>query len=141
MMLLFPGQAVHCHLFMRGFFALPSFPYPTVNMEIVFVSLCVYTHPCMHIFTCAFVQRSFNVCLLYYIECKLVRCLSLDAVGVGGSCGSSRENFFHPPSINTLPHPVAVSTVNHLSSQTCSLLLKTQPYFYYHYYSELPLPF
>lgn len=44
-MLLFPGQAVHCHLFM-SFFALPSFSFshPTVNMEIVFVSLCIYTH-------------------------------------------------------------------------------------------------
>lgn len=111
-MLLFPGQAVHCHLFMRTSFALPSFsfPSPTVNMEIVFVSLRVDTHASMHIFTCAFVQRSFNVCLFYCVECKLVPCLCWDAVGGGGSCGSSTERKLFPSSIN-----------KHTSSSCCSI--------------------
>lgn len=56
-----------------------------------------------------------------------------------------QRKLLRPPSINTLPHPLAV---NHLSPHTCSLPqwlslipLKTQPDFYYHYYSELPLSF
>lgn len=136
-------------------FLLPSppfpFSHPTVNMEIVFVSfVCIHarTH-CISIRASLCGDLLMSV-FLYRAECKLVpRCLR----GCGG-CRRVRwplqrklhclPSINYPPPPN--PHPVAVLTVNHLSSHTCSLpqllpliLLKTQPDFYYHYYSELPL--
>lgn len=53
MILLFLRASCALSFIYEGFFALPSFSFshPTVNMEIVFVSLFVYTHPCMHIYT------------------------------------------------------------------------------------------
>lgn len=131
-MLLFPGQAVHCHLFMSFFFALPSLflfspnsKYGNCVCQFVFI----HTHSHMHIYTCGFVQTSFNVCLLYCAECKLVLCSCVDAMGVAGSCGSCRENF----SIlrqwrHSLMYPQSIICLHTL---VCVV--------YSHYYSELPL--
>lgn len=43
------------------FLFLPSlhFSHPTVNMEMVFGSLCVHTRACVHIFTCRLCLQSF----------------------------------------------------------------------------------
>lgn len=150
MMLLFPGQAVHCHLFM-SFLALPSFSFshPTVNMEIVFVSLCVYTLACMHIYTCAFVQRPLmSVC---YTALNANLCSApvwMQFVQEGHVVSAEKTS---PSSISSInKHTPSFccsidsqsSVFSHLFSPLVALShhpLKTQQDFYWPYYSELPL--
>lgn len=127
-MLLFPGQAVHCHLFMRFFFALPSisFSHPTVNMEIVFVSFCVYTHTCMHI--SIHVPLCGLLMSVFYTAFSANFCLAPVWIQQAHQGHVTPAVKTSPSSINkhthilTHPQPVTVSTVNHLSSHTCSLL-------------------
>lgn len=141
--------------FIYEFFALPSFPFshPTVNMEIVFVSWCVHTHISIHGPLCRDLLMSF----FYTVVNANLCCSCSDAMGAEGVMWLL---LLHPPSINTLPHLVAVLTVNHLCLHTLSmvslspspslsvclslslslsLILLVQPAFYCHYYIELPL--
>lgn len=123
MMLLFPVQAAHCHLFMRVFFFFwpTSSPHPLplplllTQQEIwkLCLSVCVCTWTCVHILPCAFVSRSLNVCPLLCIECKLVLEPPAWLQPVHEGHSSLPDKTFFPPHALSLCAS-ALLTVNHL---------------------------
>lgn len=115
-MLLFPGQAVHCHLFMRLFcppllhLFSPNTKYGNCVSQFVHVYTQTHTYACISIHV-----------PLYR---DLLMSVSFTAVNANLCCTpwwmrwtregpvNPAEKLFRPPSIITLPHPLVLAVIH-----------------------------